>query len=79
MNNRLVDPDGAGPTSEHYAVVKSSSRSRKRFAESCVTLFADRQSAMDEADPAQQLRAARVFGPSRSSEGVRLFYLVEWL
>ncbi|OHC66244.1 MAG: hypothetical protein A3H93_15200 [Rhodocyclales bacterium RIFCSPLOWO2_02_FULL_63_24] len=63
----------------HYAVVNVRRSSRKRFPESCVELMADAATALAGADPARDLHAAEVMGPSRSSEGVRLYYLVRWL
>jgi hypothetical protein len=53
--------------------------SRKRFSASSVELKADAASALAAADPAQNLHAAEVMGPSRSAEGFRLYYLVRWL
>jgi hypothetical protein len=64
---------------EHPAVVYTPRRARKRFPENCVQLFATEQEAVAAADPARDLHAARVLGPSRSSEGFRLYYLVRWL
>ncbi len=62
-----------------FAVVHVRRGSRKRFAETCVELVADEATAMAMADPARNLHAAEVMGPSRSSEGFRLYYLVRWL
>jgi hypothetical protein len=52
---------------------------RQRFAESCVQVVASAEAAVALADPAAGRRAARLAGPSRSSEGVRLYYLVRWI
>ncbi len=79
MNRDLTDPQGAGPAEEHFAIVYAPKPGRKRFPENCVTLVTDAGQALTGADPEQSLRAARVFGPSRSSEGLRLYYLIEWL
>ena len=35
--------------------------------------------ALDAADPENKLFAARVSGPSKSSEGQFIYYLIEWL
>jgi hypothetical protein len=35
--------------------------------------------ALEGANPGKNLYPARVIGPSRSSEGFRLYYLVCWL
>lgn len=62
-----------------FAVVSVRRGSRKRFPESCVELMPDVDAALAAADPAQNRHAAEVMGPSRSSEGLRLYYLVRWL
>lgn len=64
---------------ECYAVVYAPRRQRDRFPENCVQPVATRQEALDAAAPADKRYAARVVGPSRSSEGLRLYYLIEWL
>jgi len=38
-----------------------------------------RRDALAHADPAKSRHAAIASGPSRSSEGFKLFYLVRWL
>lgn len=62
-----------------FAVVNVRRGSRKRFPESCVEVKPDAAAALAAADGAQHRHAAEVMGPSRSSEGVRLYYLVRWL
>lgn len=62
-----------------YAVVTVKRGSRKRFAENCVAPMADANAALAAADPTNNLHAAEVMGPSRSSEGFNLYYLVRWL
>ncbi len=54
-------------------------RTRKRFPENCVTVYASETSARAAADPASGYYAALASGPSRSSEGFRLYYLLHWL
>lgn len=78
MKSSLIDPD-ASLARECYALVYASSRKRKRFPENCVEVKASEEAARAGADPAKKLVPAAVFGPSRSSEGFRLFYLVRWL
>lgn len=60
---------------ESFALISATPGKRKRFPESCVEV-------VDE-DVARAGRPgwhpAVVMGPSRSSEGVRLYYLVRWL
>jgi hypothetical protein len=64
---------------ERYAVVYAPGRNRKRFPENCVYVKASEAEARAGADPANGRHAALVIGPSRSSEGFRLFYLKGWL
>lgn len=78
MKSSLIDPD-ADLVRECYALVHAPSRNRKRFPENCVEIKASEADARAGADPAKRLVPAVVFGPSRSSEGFRLFYLVRWL
>lgn len=62
-----------------YVVVYAPQRNRQRFSESCVSAHASEAAARAAADPEQGYYAAVASGPSRSSEGLRLFYLVRWL
>ena len=64
---------------ERWAVVYAPGRNRKRFPENCVYVKESEADARAEADPEHGRFAARVIGPSRSSEGFRLFYLKTWL
>ncbi|MCU7930260.1 MAG: hypothetical protein KZQ90_05630 [Candidatus Thiodiazotropha sp. (ex Codakia rugifera)] len=62
-----------------YAVIYTPSRRRKRFPENCVTVVTSEEEALAEALQKPDCHAARVLGPSRSSEGFRLYYLIDWL
>jgi hypothetical protein len=62
-----------------FAVVYAPRRSRGRFAENCVQVVDSEVDALEQADPANKLFAAKVIGPSKSSEGQRIYYLDEWL
>ena len=62
-----------------YAVVYAPRRSRGRFAENCVQLVDSEIDALEQADPENKLFAAKVIGPSKSSEGQRIYYLDDWL
>lgn len=62
-----------------YAVVFASNKGRKRFPENCVTLCLDEAQARALAAIEQGKHAAVVSGPSRSSEGFHLYYLLHWL
>jgi hypothetical protein len=64
---------------EHNAVIYAPGKSRDRFPENCVTIHESAESALQAADTEKNLFAAKVVGPSRSSEGFMLFYLVRWL
>ncbi|MBC8508844.1 MAG: hypothetical protein H8D34_28640 [Chloroflexi bacterium] len=76
----FVPPDPETTVSTYqYAVVYVPRRSRNRFSVSCVRLMASSEQALAEADPEQKYFAARVMGPSKSSEGQYLYYLAEWL
>jgi len=62
-----------------YVVIYAPQRNRKRFPEGCVSVHASEAAARAAANPEQGYHAAVASGPSRSSEGFRLFYLVRWL
>jgi hypothetical protein len=74
-----LDPEAAHLVTKTWAVVAVRRGSRKRFPESCVQPMPSAEAALAQADPARDRHAAEVMGPSRSSEGVRLYYLVRWL
>ncbi len=73
-----LDPD-TGVSEEHWATVYVPRRSRNRFAATCVTTHATETEALADADPNERRFAARVIGPSKSSEGQSLYYLIHWL
>lgn len=78
MRGGHFDEDDALPV--RYAVVYApKAGKRKRFSETCVRETATAEEALAGADPAAGFHAAKVAGPSRSSEGFRLYYLVKWL
>jgi hypothetical protein len=62
-----------------FAVIYTPSRRRKRFPENCVTPTDSSEAAIEQAAKSEDSHPARVMGPSRSSEGFRLYYLLEWL
>ncbi len=78
MNEIFVDPDSA-VAGEHFAVINTLKRRRKRFPEGCVRIMKSEQQALDTANASKHEYPARVYGPSRSSEGLRLYYLIQWL
>lgn len=56
-----------------------SGRGRKRFPENCVTTHPSEAAALAAARTSEGYHAAIASGPSRSSEGFRLYYLLRWL
>lgn len=76
----LVPPDPETSVSTpHFAIVHMPGRARKRFPAGCVRVVETREQALTEADASHRLFAAVVLGPSKSSEGQYLYYLLEWL
>ncbi|MDH5513105.1 MAG: hypothetical protein OEY27_07835 [Gammaproteobacteria bacterium] len=73
-----LDPE-TRMVNEVFALIYAPGRTRDRFPENCVTVVESETAALAGADPAKNLYPARVIGPSRSSEGFRLYYLVGWL
>ncbi len=73
-----IDPDSDVVT-EQYAVVHTPRRKRDRFPETSVRVVDSEEAARQQADPDKNTYPALVMGPSRSSEGARLYYLIEWL
>lgn len=71
-----TDSDVVG---EHFAIVQTNQRRRKRFPEGCVRRVESKSEALAAADSHANQYPALVYGPSRSSEGLRLYYLVHWL
>lgn len=74
-----LDAEAPQLVQKHWAVVSVTRGKRKRFPENCVETVASEALALACADPAAHRHAAEVMGPSRSSEGFRLYYLVRWL
>lgn len=76
----FVPPDPLTSVSiERFAVVYVPRRSRKRFSIGCVEIMASEQAALSSSDEANNQYPAKVLGPSKSSEGQYLYYLIEWL
>jgi hypothetical protein len=73
-----LDPESR-VVEQHFAVVYAPRRQRDRFPESCVQPVDSAMAARTTADPAARRYPAIVVGPSRSSEGAMLYYLVQWL
>jgi hypothetical protein len=65
---------------EQYAVIYTPRKQqRKRFPANCVQPCESEAAAHAQSDAAKHLYAARVVGPSKSSEGLMMYYLVRWL
>ena len=76
----FVPPDPYTSVSEEqYAIVYVPKRSRNRFPKGCVEVVATKEIALKQSNVEKKLFAARVLGPSKSSEGQYIYYLVEWL
>lgn len=73
-----LDPD-SNVSQENWAVVYVPRRSRNRFAANCVQIFADQDGALKQSVPEEHRFAAKVIGPSKSSEGQSIYYLIHWL
>lgn len=73
-----VDPE-TEVSQERFAVINTPRPTRKRFPAGCVEIFADAQAAIESAKQGDNLHAAQVIGPSKSSEGQYIYYLVDWL
>lgn len=63
----------------HFAVVYAPRNTRTRFPKSCVEVVESAEAAIAGADAGQKKYAARVIGPSKSSEGQYIYYLDTWL
>lgn len=78
MPKIIIDPESRS-LQERFALVKSPRRNRARFPAGCVTPVADEDAARAGAEPERHLYPALVYGPSASSEGQQVYYLVRWL
>jgi len=77
-----LDAEAPHLVQQQFALVQAAPSikgKRQRFPENVVEVVATAEEALRRQAPADNLHAAEVMGPSRSSEGYRLFYLVRWL
>ncbi len=79
ISSLISDPDSTLVATRPAVIYSPTGKSRKRFPENCVALHDDEAAARAAARPAEGYHAAVVSGPSRSSEGFRLYYLLRWL
>jgi hypothetical protein len=76
----IVPPDPETDVSQvRSAVVYTNRQSRKRFPAGCVEVMDSDEQAISQADDDQHRYPAHVAGPSKSSEGQYIYYLVRWL
>ena len=73
-----IDPE-TEVSQERFAVIMTPKPTRKRFPAGCVQITDSAEHAIDLAKNTANSHAARVIGPSKSSEGQFIYYLVEWL
>ncbi len=76
----FVPPDPeTSVSSPRYAVIQAPRRNRRRFAAGTVEIVEGPEAAVRRAESRPDRHAAQVLGPSKSSEGQYLYYLIEWL
>jgi hypothetical protein len=76
----IVPPDPeTGVSQVRFVVIFTPRKNRKRYPAGCVEVCASREAAIAASDPPGKRHAARVVGPSKSSEGQYIYYLLEWL
>ncbi|RMG28982.1 MAG: hypothetical protein D6721_07275 [Gammaproteobacteria bacterium] len=76
----MVPPDPETEVSRvRYAVIRTPRRNRKRYPAGCVIPVASAAEARARAEGDARLHPAEVVGPSKSSEGQYIYYLVAWL
>lgn len=76
---KLIYDTETSIVAEQFAIIYAPKKSRKRFPENCVTIVSSEQVAIQQSNVGKKYYPARVLGPSRSSEGLMLYYLVDWL
>lgn len=79
ISTLVSDPEGQVVQTSWTVIYTPTGRRRTRFPENCVTTYASEAEARAAARPEAGYHAAMAHGPSRSSEGFRLYYLVRWL
>jgi len=76
----MVPPDPETNVSQvRFVVIFTPRKDRKRYPAGCVEVFDSQGAAQAAADGVGKRHAARVVGPSKSSEGQYIYYLLEWL
>ncbi|BBB22959.1 conserved hypothetical protein [Abyssogena phaseoliformis symbiont OG214] len=78
MRSYSLDPHPSiSVVKETFAVVRIPRIKRERVPANNVEVVEDLDIAMEKSDPSNHLYAAKVLGPSRSSEGMTLYYILE--
>ncbi len=78
VNGYALDPHpSVNVVKEEFAVVFIPRVKRERVPSNNVEIVDDLQTAMDESNPDSNYYAAKVLGPSKSSEGTILYYIIE--
>ena len=76
----FVPPDPEqGVSKVQYAVIYAPRAKRHRFSANCVQIYASKEEALENSDAKNHYYPGKVLGPSKSSEGQFIFYLIEWL
>lgn len=78
MQTIIMDSDSKS-LSEQFALIKTPRKNRMRYSEACVTIVDTEQQAHNQAQPEHEIFPAVVYGPSKSSENVCIYYLIKWL
>lgn len=74
-----LDAEAPHLVQQQFALVQAVRGKRQRFPENVVEVVASAEEALQRQAPGDNRHAAEVMGPSRSSEGFRMYYLVRWL
>ena len=78
VNGYSLDPHPSiKVVTEQYAVVRIPRVKRERVPANNVEIAENIEQAIKQSDPQNNLYAAKVLGPSRSSEGMVLYYILE--
>ncbi len=78
MKGYSIDPHPSiNVVKEVFAVIRIPRIKRERVPASNVEVVKDLDVAMEKSDSSKNLYAAKVLGPSRSSDGVILYYILE--
>ncbi|MBT3277049.1 hypothetical protein [Candidatus Thioglobus sp.] len=78
MRGYSLDPHpSVKVVTEQYAVVRIPRVKRERVPANNVEIVENLEQAVEKSDPKNHLYAAKVLGPSRSSEGVILYYILD--